>query len=146
MTQTIVVMQVEDIYCPLSAGRIKPGACFTTVSWVKRLGAFVLIVKSLLPSSGKYGDDRRRGFTEKTEKVYNNWALGTLWLSIWLRLCPSTAGGPGLIPDWGAKISQGAWHSENTHTQLTEPLLSWGLWADSQACQQRPGETWFSLL
>ena len=71
----------------------------TTVSSVKSLGAFLLIVKSLLPSSGKYGDDRRRGFTEKTGKIYNNSALGIPWLSIWLRLCPSTAGGPGLTPD-----------------------------------------------
>ena len=30
----------------------------------------------------------------------------------WLGLCTSTAGGPGSIPGWGAKIPHATWHGQ----------------------------------
>ena len=38
--------------------------------------------------------------------------LGTSLAVQWLRLCASTAGGMGLIPGWGTKMSHATWHGQ----------------------------------
>ena len=42
---------------------------------------------------------------------------GTFLAVQWLRLCTSTAGGVGVIPGWGTKLSYTAWQKQNSLAQ-----------------------------
>ena len=42
---------------------------------------------------------------------------GTFLAVQWLRLCTSTAGGVGVIPGWGTKLSYTAWQKKNSLAQ-----------------------------
>ena len=46
---------------------------------------------------------------------------GTSLAVHWLGLRASAAGGPGLIPGWGTRIPQTAWHGQKTNKQTNQP-------------------------